>query len=139
MADPVSFSGPPVCIVGNINRDVKVLDVPASAALFEDGETPVPSIVETIGGGGANSACAAAALGAAARFVGKVGDDTLGQRLQQAIEARGVQAHLARAPGCATGTTVALGLTNGHRHFLSRLPNNETLCFEDLDLAALEG
>jgi sugar/nucleoside kinase (ribokinase family) len=125
--------------VGNINRDVKVLDVPASPALFEDGETPVPSIVETIGGGGANSACAAAALGATVRFVGKVGDDPLGHRLQHTLEARGVQTRLARGPGCATGTTVALGLTNGHRHFLSRLPNNETLCLEDLDLAALEG
>jgi sugar/nucleoside kinase (ribokinase family) len=32
-----------------------------------------------------------------------------------------------------------LGLANGQRHFLSCLPNNETLRFEDLDLAALDG
>ena len=38
-----------------------------------------------------------------------------------------------------TGTTVALGITNRHRHFLSCLPNNESLRFEDLDLSALDG
>jgi sugar/nucleoside kinase (ribokinase family) len=55
------------------------------------------------------------------------------------MESHGVQTRLARDPHCATGTTVALGLSNGQRHFLSRLPNNETLSFEDLDLTALDG
>jgi sugar/nucleoside kinase (ribokinase family) len=139
MVDSASFSGPPVCIVGNINRDVKVRSVPASVSLFEDGETSVAPIVETIGGGGANSACAAAALGASVRFVGKVGSDALGQRLAHAMQRHGVLTFLARDPSATTGTTVALGLANGHRHFLSCLPNNETLCFEDLDLRALDG
>ena len=139
MVDRALFSGPPVCIVGNINREVKVLSVPAAPKLFEDGETSVPPIVETIGGGGANSACAAAALGATIRFVGKVGSDALGQRLEHAMQGRGVQPYLARDPHAKTGTTIALGLANGHRHFLSCLPNNETLRFEDLDLRALDG
>jgi sugar/nucleoside kinase (ribokinase family) len=139
MIDRALFAGPPICIVGNINRDVKVQDVPNSTALFEDGETSVPSIIETVGGGGANSACAAAALGGSARFVGKVGTDALGERLKHALESHGVQTHLAHDPQGATGTTVALGLTNRHRHFLSCLPNNETLRFEDLDLTALDG
>ena len=139
MVDCALFSGPLVCIVGNINRDVKVQNVPAAPALFEDGETSVPPIVETIGGGGANSACAAAALGASVRFVGKVGSDALGQRLERAMQGHGVQTHLAHDLHVTTGTTVALGLANGHRHFLSCLPNNETLRFEDLDLRALDG
>ncbi|MGO8927637.1 MAG: carbohydrate kinase family protein [Limisphaerales bacterium] len=139
MVESALFSGPPVCIVGNINRDVKVQNVPAAPALFEDGETSVPPIVETIGGGAANSACAAAVLGASVRFVGKVGSDALGQRLEHAMQGHGVQTHLARDPNATTGTTVALGLANGHRHFLSCLPNNETLRFEDLDLRALDG
>jgi len=139
MVDSNLFSGPPVCIVGNINRDVKVQNVPASPGLFEDGETSVPPIVETIGGGGANSACAAAALGASVRFVGKVGADALGRRLEHAMRGHGVQTCLARDPHATTGTTVALGLANGHRHFLSCLPNNETLRFADLDLKALDG
>ena len=107
--------------------------------LFKDGETSVPPIIETIGGGGANSACAAGALGGSVRFVGKVGSDALGARLRHAMESHGVQTRLSYDPHCATGTTVALGMTNGQRHFLSCLPNNETLRFEDLDLAALDG
>jgi len=139
MTESGLFAGPPICVVGNVNRDVKAQNVPASACLFEDGETSVPAILETIGGGGANSACAAAALGGSVRFVGKVGTDALGERLQRAMASHGVKTHLARDPNCATGTTVALGLSNGQRHFLSCLPNNETLRFEDLDLTALDG
>ena len=139
MTELVLPASPPICVVGNINRDVKVQNVPVSAALFEDGETSVPPIIETIGGGGANSACAAAALGASVCFVGKVGADALGERLRQAMETHGVQTRLARDPHCPSGTTVALGMTSGQRHFLSCLPNNETLRFEDLDLAALDG
>lgn len=139
MAERVLFAGPPVCVVGNINRDVKVQSVPAAAALFKDGETSVPSITETIGGGGANSACAAAALGGSVRFVGKVGSDALGARLRHAMKSHGVQTRLNCDPHCATGTTVALSMTSGQRHFLSCLPNNETLRFEDIDLAALDG
>jgi sugar/nucleoside kinase (ribokinase family) len=139
MPELALFAGPPICVVGNLNRDVKVQNVPAAPALFEDGETSVPPIVETIGGGGANSACTAAALGASVRFVGRVGSDALGQRLERAMQGHGVQTYLARDPSATTGTTVALGLANGHRHFLSCLPNNEALRFEDLDLRALDG
>jgi sugar/nucleoside kinase (ribokinase family) len=131
------FAGSFLCVVGNINRDVKVLAVPGTTALLRDGETSVPGIIETIGGGGANSACAAAALGARVHFIGKVGEDKLGKDLERALTAHGVKACLTRDKTCASGTTVALGLANGHRHFLSCLPNNETLRFEDLDLGTL--
>lgn len=139
MPDDLFHPARPVCVVGNLNRDVKVMGVPGSPDLLLDGETSIAGVVETIGGGGANSACAAAALGASVRFVGKVGADALGARLEQALTAFGVQPHLVRDPACATGTTVALGFTSGHRHFLSHLPNNESLRFEDLDLTALDG
>jgi sugar/nucleoside kinase (ribokinase family) len=95
--------------------------------------------VETIGGGGANSACAAAALGARVRFVGKVGRDALAERLRQTLERHGVRPYCAVDPCRMTGTTVALGYSSGHRHFLSCLPNNQALAFEDLDLSALDG
>jgi sugar/nucleoside kinase (ribokinase family) len=71
--------------------------------------------------------------------VGKTGADELGERLRQTLERHGVKTYLARDPGCATGTTVALGYASGQRHFLSCLPNNQTLRFEDLDLSALDG
>lgn len=136
-----AFSAPelPLCVVGNINRDVQVQGLPGGQQILTDGETSVSRIIETVGGGGANSACAAAALGAQVRFVGRVGTDALGQRLQQALEDRGVRTYLAHDDQSATGTTVALGLSTGHRHFLSCLPNNESFAFEDIDLAALDG
>lgn len=139
MSDATLFAGAPVCIVGNVNRDVKVTGVPSSPALLQDGETSVAAIAETIGGGGANSACAAVALGGRVRFMGKVGADLLGQRLQAALERHGVETHLAKDAVSATGTTAALGFQNGHRHFLSCLPNNRSLRFEDLDLSTLDG
>ncbi len=139
MMDAFSYAGPPLCVVGNINRDVKVQGVPRSPVLLQDGETSVAAITETIGGGGANSACAAAALGARVHFVGKTGTDTLSHRLHLALECHGVRTFLRRDPRCNTGTTVALGLEDGQRHFLSCLPNNESLTFEDLDLSALDG
>jgi sugar/nucleoside kinase (ribokinase family) len=139
MPEEIDFSGAPLCVVGNLNRDVKLHGVPASPALLSDGETTVAGLTETIGGGGANSACAAAALGGRVRFVGKAGCDALAERLRQALARHGVQAHLACHPDCPTGTTIALGYRSGQRHFLSRLPNNESLTFEDLDLSALDG
>jgi len=135
----IDFTGPPICVVGNINRDVKVPSVPDSNTLLHDGETSVLAIAETIGGGGANSACAAAALGAQVRFVGKTGADGLADRLRHALEVQGVRTYLRRDVSCGTGTTVALGYTSGQRHFLSWLPNNQSLSLDDLDLTALDG
>jgi sugar/nucleoside kinase (ribokinase family) len=139
MTELISLSGPPLCVVGNVNRDVKVHGVPELPGLFQDGETSVPLITETIGGGGANSACAAAGLGSSVRFLAKVGADPLADRLRQALERHGVRTVFACDRGLLTGTTVALGYDTGQRHFLSCLPNNEVLEFEDLDLSALDG
>jgi sugar/nucleoside kinase (ribokinase family) len=139
MSDELLEPGLQLCVVGNLNRDIKLAGVPPSPALFEDGETSAAGVIETVGGGGANSACAAAALGASVRFVGKVGADALGERLQRTLEEFGVRTSLKKDASCATGNTVALGFTSGHRHFLSHLPNNESLRLEDLDLAALDG
>jgi sugar/nucleoside kinase (ribokinase family) len=52
--------GSSLCVVGNINRDVKTAPFHAGEHLFSDGETSVSFVAETIGGGGANSAFAAA-------------------------------------------------------------------------------
>lgn len=139
MIDPLFAGSGPLCVIGNVNRDVKLLGVAESAALLRDGETSVAAVGETIGGGGANSACAAAALGAEVRFCGKTGADALADQLQQAMEKHGVRTVFARDKHCATGTTVALGFSTGHRHFLSWLPNNENLTFDDIDLSVLDG
>jgi len=133
------FAGSSLCVVGNINRDVKTAPLRADAALFSDGETSVASITETIGGGGANSAFAAATLSARVSFAGKVGADALGHRLERTLKRHGIAAHLAKDAAHPSGTSIALAFDNGQRHFVSCLPANEALHFADLDLHALEG
>jgi 2-dehydro-3-deoxygluconokinase len=128
-----------LCVVGNINRDIKTAPLSPGDYLFQDGETSVASIVETIGGGGANSAFAAAALGAKVGFIGKVGVDGLGDRLEQCLKRHEISCHLARSREHATGTSINLTYANGHRHFVSCLPNNQSLTLTDLDLTALSG
>jgi 2-dehydro-3-deoxygluconokinase len=133
------FAESSLCVVGNINRDIKTAPMPAGEHLFADGETSVASIAETIGGGGANSAFAAASLGARVAFLGKVGADSLGDRLERTLTNHGLATHLARTKNHPTGTSIALSFDTGHRHFISCLPANEALGFGDLDLDALGG
>jgi sugar/nucleoside kinase (ribokinase family) len=132
------FKGSSLCVVGNINRDVKTSPLHAGEHLLRDGETSVSSISETIGGGGANSAFAAAALGARLTFVGKVGKDALGDRLERTLAKHDIVSFLAKDPAHPSGTSIALMLDNGHRHFVSCLPANEALAFEDINLRSLE-
>lgn len=137
MLDESALRGRSLCVVGNINRDVKTSPMPGGSQLLADGETPVGSIVETIGGGGANSAFAAAALGAKITFIGRVGTDALGQRLEHTLHKNGLGARLARDPVNPSGTSLALTFEDGHRHFVSSLPANAALAIGDIDHAAV--
>ena len=139
MVDETVFHQRRLCVVGNVCRDVKIAPIAPDERLFHDGETPTQFIVETIGGGGANSALSAAGLGAQVRFAGKLGDDALGARLETALRARGIKSFVCRDPKTQTGSSVALSFSNGCRHFISAQPNNDTFCFGDIDLAVLEG
>jgi sugar/nucleoside kinase (ribokinase family) len=139
MRNDAVFQGSSLCVVGNINRDLKTSPFRAGEELFSDGETSVGSIAETVGGGGANSAFAAASLGARVAFLGRVGRDALGDRLERTLTEHGISAHLARDPALPSGTSIALAFENGRRHFVSCLPANEALAFGDLHLRALEG
>src|SRR5215472_11325838 len=103
-----AFAGSSLCVVGNINRDIKTAPLRPGQHLFADGETSVGWVAETIGGGGANSAFAAASLGARVAFLGKVGGDGLGERLERTLTQHGIAAHLAKDKLNASGTSVAL-------------------------------
>lgn len=138
MLDENAFKQGSLCVVGNINRDIKAAPLRPDASLFRDGETPVSSVTETIGGGGANSAFTAAALGAAVTFVGKTGADNLGRRLERTLTRHGIAAHLALDETQPSGTSIALGFDNGQRHFISCLPASRALTFADLDLTAMK-
>ena len=139
MLDETVFHGSKLCIVGSICRDVKTAPLAPGDHLFRDGETPTDFIVETIGGGGANSALFAAGLGAETRFAGKVGADSVGAQLEQALLRRGVRSFVRRDPTVRTGSSVALSFNTGSRHFISSQPNNYSLDFADLDLSMLTG
>jgi 2-dehydro-3-deoxygluconokinase len=139
MLDESAFRGSSLCVVGNINRDVKTAPFAPSESLFRDGETSVNSVIETIGGGGANSAFAAASLGARVTFLGKIGADGLGGRIERTLQQHSIDARLARDAAHPSGTSIALTFEGGSRHFLSCLPASRALTFADLDLSALEG
>jgi len=133
------FRGSSLCVVGNINRDLKTSPITPGDDLFQDGETSVASITETIGGGGANSACAAAALGARVSFCGKIGADSLGARLERTLARHGISAHLRRDEANPSGNSIALTFDTGNRHFISSLPANRSLAVTDLDLGIISG
>ena len=137
MLNEQAFAGSSICVVGNINRDVKTAPLPAGDYLLHDGETPAASVSETIGGGGANSAFTAASLGARVAFLGKVGADGLGERLNRTLTRHGIDAHLARDESHPSGSSLALTFEDGHRHFVSCLPASRALGFDDLNLQAL--
>jgi len=139
MLDESIFKTANLVVIGNINRDLKTSPLPSGEYLFDDAETPLTAIYETLGGGGANSAAIAARLGAEVSFLGQVGDDVLGRRLEQAMVSHGVRCSLHRAAGLTTGTTINLVFASGQRHFLSCHPNNAALSAETLDLRALHG
>lgn len=126
----------PIAIVGSVNLDLKTSALAPAPELFSDGETSVESIYESIGGGGANAATAAARLGGNVHFCGCVGEDALGQRLEDALRAFGVTPHLRRKP-TATGRSINLNWRNHHRHFISSLPNNRAMTAADIDVAEL--
>ena len=88
-------------VVGSINTDF-VLRAPR---LPRPGETVTDTRFETFAGGkGANQAVAAARLGAPTVFIGKVGKDAYGERLQNGLRAAGVNvSHLLTDPSAPSG------------------------------------
>jgi sugar/nucleoside kinase (ribokinase family) len=125
-----------LAIVGNLNLDLKTSPLPAGPALLADGETSAGEIYETLGGGGANTALAAARLGLGVTLVAAVGDDALGRRLAAFLSACGVTPRLALKPA-ATGRSLALSYDNHQRHFVSHLPSAALLTAGDIDLPTL--
>lgn len=125
-----------VAIVGNINLDIKTSPIPATSGILCDGETSIASIYETVGGGGANTAVAAAMMGGRVHFCCPVGQDALGRRLVAFLQSVGVEVHAA-SKAVATGRSIALTWNTHQRHFVSSLPNNALLEEADIDVDAL--
>ena len=88
--------------VGDVMVDVVSEHLPAA------GERVHGSVRLRAGGSAVNAALAAADLGAEAQVVGRIGADGAGELVRSALEARGIDAHLARDAQLPTGTAVAL-------------------------------
>jgi len=96
-----------ILVVGSVNADLVIgVDRRPSA-----GETVLGSdLVVYPGGKGANQAVAAARLGAAAGFVGHVGDDSFGEMLRGGLDTAGVDIrHLVTSPGSSGVALITVG------------------------------
>ena len=88
--------------VGDVMVDVVSERLPAA------GERVHCSVRLHPGGSAVNAAQTAAELGADARVVGRIGRDAAGDLVMSTLQARGIDAHLARDDELPTGTAVAL-------------------------------
>jgi sugar/nucleoside kinase (ribokinase family) len=98
-----------VTVIGDLLEDVVVW----TGATVRIGTDNPASITRTRGGSAANVAVAAARAGAAARFIGRIGRDDTGSRLEAALVAEGVDTRLQR--GARTGCVVVLVGADGER------------------------
>ena len=98
-------------------------------------DTPA-RIVRRRGGSAANVAVAASRAGCPTRFIGRVGDDQVGQQLVDALEDEGVDVRVQRGPG-RTGAVVVLVEPGGER---TMLPDRAAAVeLESIDRTWLEG
>ncbi|MBG9387644.1 D-glycero-beta-D-manno-heptose-7-phosphate kinase [Caenimonas aquaedulcis] len=106
-------------------------------------EAPVPVVKVTREeeriGAAANVAYNVATLGAQASFLGVVGDDEPGHRLEQLLRDTGIAAHLKRDPGLRT--TVKLRVIGRHQQLLrmdfENEPDHEALASQTEEFARL--
>ncbi len=123
-----------VFVVGSINQDF-VLSVKRRP---EPGETVTNArLSKGNGGKGANQAAAAALLGADVGFLGRVGDEGLGEPLVQALADKGVDTSLTRAaPDHPTGTAFITVTPDGENAITVAPGANRGLTADDVDDAS---
>jgi sugar/nucleoside kinase (ribokinase family) len=90
-------------------------------------------------GSGANAATWLASLGVETHFVGRIGDDILGQALAGEWTRSGVAPHLARDRSLATGKVFVLVDGAGERTMITDRGAGETLSPEDLPETLFRG
>ncbi len=123
-----------VFVVGSINRDF-VLKVERRP---EPGETVTDADLSLHDGGkGANQAAAAALLGGAVTFLGRVGDDALGEPLVRALAQRGVDtSRLETVADASTGAAFISVTPDGQNEITVAPGANRALFPPDVDAVA---
>jgi ribokinase len=122
-----------VAVVGSVNTDLVV----RTPRLPAPGQTVAGSDLSTGGGGkGANQAVAAARLGAAVRFLGRVGDDAFGQAARASLAADGVDvAALLTTPGRPSGVALIVVDARGQNQIAVAPGANAGLSVDDVESA----
>ena len=117
-----------VIVVGDLLYDM-LARIEGSVAFGTDTFAPIQAAA---GGSGANAAAWLASLGIETHFVGRVGDDVIGEALAGELKRSGVAAHLARDPSLATGKVFVLVDGAGERTMITDRGAGEALSPEDL-------
>jgi ribokinase len=122
-----------ITVLGSLNADT-ILKMPH---LPLPGETIALTAKSTAGGGkGANQAIAAARAGAATTFIGKVGADSAGTLLKDALQAAQVDLeHVTTATDVATGQAYIMLDDTGQNSILIDGGANQTLTVADIEAA----
>ena len=94
--------------------------------------------VEASGGSAANTVAGVASLGGRAAYVGKVGDDALGEVFTREIAAGGVTFHPAVGRGELTGRCLVNVTPDGQRTMSTFLGTASALTPQDVDTAVIE-
>jgi sugar/nucleoside kinase (ribokinase family) len=125
-----------VLVVGDLNADL-ILSGDATPA-YGQVEKLLDDINLTIGSSAAIFACGAARLGLRTAFVGKVGDDTFGRFMVDALRSRGVDTSgVVIDPAIKTGLSVILSRRTD-RAILTYLGSIAALRYTDIDPALLK-
>ena len=126
---------PRVVVVGDLLYDL-LARVEGSVAFGTDSFTKIHAAA---GGSGANAAAWLASLDIETHFVGRVGDDILGEALAGELKRSGVTPHLARDPSLPTGKVFVLVDGVGERTMITDRGAGEALSPEDLPEALFRG
>ena len=120
----------PLVVVGSVNLDL-VLHVDRIPGV---GETLLAlGQEEFLGGKGANQAVAAAKLGVPVEMIGRVGDDTYGERLRDGLREAGVGAAAVAAVAGPSGLAIILHALDGANSIVVQPGANASLTPDDIE------
>ena len=126
---------PRVVVLGDLIYDL-LARIEGPVAFGTDTFAPIHAVA---GGSGANAAAWLASLGIRTDFVGRVGDDVIGEALVAELKETGVRPHLARDPSLGTGKVFVLVDGSGERTMITDRGAGEALGPEDLPRALFDG
>jgi ribokinase len=128
-------SAPRVVVVGDLIFDL-LARIDGPVAFGTDTFAPIRAVA---GGSGANAAAWLASLDVETHFVGRVGDDVIGEALAEDLREAGVTPHLARDPSLGTGKVFVLVDGAGERTMITDRGAGEALGPDDVPEALFGG